>query len=520
MGSIMTAALYQSHALEESRWSDVGVLLCTSIPSFMINLDSNIVAVSLRSISHSLDADFTSIEWVIGAYTLAFASLVLPAGVLADRYGRKRMLITGLAIFSAGSFCCGIAPNILVLDIARAAQGIGAALQLSSGLAILSHSFRGANHARAFAFWGFMTGLAIAVGPVAGGLITQHFGWGWAFCVNPIIGVATIALTLTSVVESGDPSATRIDLPGLVTFSSLLFLITLALIRGNHKGWTGPEVLSELTAAVGLFVLFVFVELRQERPMLELSFFRNATFVGANLAGLSFAACLLTMLTYLPIYFQGGLGYSAQAAGLLMLPLAIPMVLVPRMSVSYRFTGRTLLTGGLAILSAGLFLMALAAPHFSYVGMLAGMILAGIGGGVLNSEVVKIGIMVIPPARAGKASGMSGTIRFSGLVIGFAALGAILVSRISSIVVQDPAGGRLNNAAQFVRNVAAGNLAGASNTLPGLEELRELSFRSFGGGYQTILFVAAAFALAASVLCWFLISPTDTDAVQESRKSK
>ena len=253
--------------------------------------------------------------------------------------------------------------------------------------------------------------------------------------------------------------------------------------------------------------------------MLDLSFFRNPTFVGANLAGLAFATCLLTMLTYIPIYFQGGLGYTAQAAGLLMLPLAIPMILVPRIAVSYRFTGRTLLTEGLAILGLGLFLIALAAPHFSYGGMLGGMILAGIGGGVLNSEVVKVGIAVIPATRVGKASGMSGTIRFSGLVIGFAALGAILVSRISSMVIQDPAGERLDNAAEFVRNVAAGNLAGA-NTLSGMEGLRELALRSFGDGYQTILFVAAAFTLAASMLCWFLISPADTAPVQVVPRSE
>ena len=244
------------------------------------------------------------------------------------------------------------------------------------------------------------------------------------------------------------------------------------------------------------------------------------SFIGANLAGLSFAACLLTMLTYLPIYFQGGLGYGAEAAGLLMLPLAIPMIVVPRLVVSYRFTGRTLLTGALAILSSGLFLMALAVPHFRYVDMLGGMILAGIGGGVLNSEVVRVGITVIPPARAGMASGISGTIRFSGLVIGFAALGAILVLRISSIAAGDPASAPLGDAAEFVRNVAAGNLTGASNVRSGLEGLRELSFRSFGGGYQTILFVAAAFALAVAMLCWLLISPADTAVVQAAHKSE
>ena len=321
---------------------NVDLLLCASVPSFMINLDSNIVAVSLRSISNSLDANFTAIEWVIGAYTLTFASLVLPAGSLADRYGRKHVLIAGLAMFSLASFFCGAAPNVRVLNVARAFQGAGAALQLSSSLAILSHGFHGAARGRAFAFWGTMTGIAIAAGPVVGGLITQHFGWERAFYVNPIIGVATIALTLTSVVESRDPNATRIDLQGLMTFSSFLFLITLALIRGNHKGWDSTEVLSEFAAAAALFVIFIFVELRQELPMLDLSFFRNPTFVGANLAGLSFAACLLTMLTYLPIYFQGGLGYGAQAAGLLMLPLAIPMIVVPRIVVSVRFSGRTL----------------------------------------------------------------------------------------------------------------------------------------------------------------------------------
>src|SRR3984957_9712820 len=152
--------------------SNVGLLLCATVPSFMINLDSNIVAVSLRSISHSFGADFTAIEWVIGAYTLTFASLVLPAGSLADRYGRRYMLIAGLAIFSLASFFCGEAPNILVLDLARAFQGVGAALQLSSSLAILSHDFHGAARGRAFAFWGTMTGIAIAGGPGARGPIT------------------------------------------------------------------------------------------------------------------------------------------------------------------------------------------------------------------------------------------------------------------------------------------------------------------------------------------------------------
>jgi len=158
-------------------WQRFLILLCVSIPSFMINLDSNIVAVSLSSIAHSLSADFADIEWVISAYTLTFASFVLPAGALADRYGRKRMLIIGLGIFTLASFICGAAPNVTVLNAARALQGIGAALQLSAALATLSHAFRGPDRARAFAFWGSVIGIAISLGPVAGGFITQHFGW-------------------------------------------------------------------------------------------------------------------------------------------------------------------------------------------------------------------------------------------------------------------------------------------------------------------------------------------------------
>ncbi len=202
------------------RMQAILILLCVSVPSFMINLDANIVAVSLSSIAHALKAEFAGIEWVISAYTLTFASLVLPAGALADRYGRKRMLLLGLAIFTLASFACGAAPSVAVLNAARAAQGVGAALQLSAALATLSHVFRGAAPARAFAFWGSVIGIAISLGPVVGGLITQTLGWEWAFYVNVPVGLVMIALPLYAVEESRDPDATRVDLPGVVSFSA------------------------------------------------------------------------------------------------------------------------------------------------------------------------------------------------------------------------------------------------------------------------------------------------------------
>jgi EmrB/QacA subfamily drug resistance transporter len=488
------------------------ILLCVSIPSFMINLDSNIVAVSLSSIAHSLHADFAAIEWVISAYTLTFAALMLPAGALADRYGRKRLLLAGLTVFTAASFLCGAAPDVAVLNSARALQGIGAALQLSAALATLSHEFRGPARARAFAFWGSVIGIAIALGPVVGGFITQTFGWQWAFYVNIPVGAAMIALTLYAVDESRDPDARRIDIPGFLTFSAGLLLITLALISGNRAGWGSRPILIELAAAAVLFVLFLIVETAQQRPMLDLDVFRQPTYIGANIAGVAYAAALLTMLTYLPMYFQGGLRYGPQAAGLLMLPLAIPLFVVPRIVVAHlthRFSGRALLTTGLAFVAAGLLWMGLEARRFDYGSMVGGMLLAGIGAGILNGETAKVAMTVIPPERAGMASGVAGTIRFSGIVIGFAALGAILFNRVATAVAAGLPDQLGADRADLIRTIAAGNLA----SLPSRAGLQDLAISSFGDGYQAILFAAAAFASVAALSCWCLVRATDTAPV-------
>src|SRR6201996_3311081 len=194
------------------------VLVCTSAPSFMLQLDANIVSVSFPAIARSLNASSAGIEWVITAYMLSFASLLMPAGALADRFGRKRLLVVGLSTFTFASVLCGAAPNLPVLIAARALQGAGAAMQLSSALATLSHSFQGEARAKAFAFWGSVVGIGIALGPVVGGLITQGFGWEWAFYVNLPIGVTLIALIIRVIDSSRDPEAMRLDLPGVACF--------------------------------------------------------------------------------------------------------------------------------------------------------------------------------------------------------------------------------------------------------------------------------------------------------------
>ncbi|WP_213773134.1 MFS transporter [Bradyrhizobium sp. dw_78] len=497
------------------------VLICVSAPSFMLQLDANIVAVSLPSISDSLKANFAGIEWVVTAYTLAFASLLLPAGAFADRFGRKRVLMTGLVLFTAASFFCGAAPNLATLVTARAFQGAGAALQLSAALATLSSFFKGDERARAFAFWGSVVGIGISLGPIVGGLITQGFGWEWAFYINLPVGALTIALVAVVITDSRDPGAVRFDLAGVSTFSAFLFLTTLALISGNHDGWTSPHILAEGIGAILFLALFAVVELREARPMVDFSFFRRPTYLGANIAQFSFAAGLLSMLTFMPIYFQHALGFSPRAAGLAMLPMALPLFIVPRIVTSYlshRLTGRTLLTAGLALVSIGLGLVALVAGHQDYRWMLAAMLVTGLGAGLLNGETTKVGMTVIPAERAGMASGISGTMRFTGIVIGFAALGVVLFSRISVLISAALPAIDDNARAGFIRDVASGNLSGDGIPSISAATLHALALQSFTAGYTMLFAASAAFCLVATILTWWLVQASDTQPIAKKQR--
>lgn len=491
------------------------VLLCVSIPSFMINLDSNVVAVSLPTIARSLRADFADLEWVISAYVLTFAALLLPAGTLADRYGRKRTLIVGLAIFTIASFFCGAAVDATTLNVARAVQGVGAALQLSAALAILSHSFQGPDRARAFSFWGSVVGIAITLGPIAGGVITQIFGWQWAFYINLPVGVVLIILTAKFVRESADPHSRGIDFAGVASFSLFLFLLTLALISGNRLGWTDRMIVIELIAAAAAFLVFLIVEARHARPMLDLSFFRHRTYIGASVVSLAFSMSFLTMVTYVPMYFQGGFAATPIEAGLLMLPMAVPVFVVPRListPLARRASDRVLLATGLALVASGLFGMALVAIDMNYPAMLIAMFVSGCGAGIVNGEVARVSMTVIPPARAGMASGIGGTVRFSGIVIGFAVLAAILFQGIAATIAGAAATLPSLDAAQLAHQIAAGNLQGQ----PG-STLLHLSRSAFADGYQALFLAAGIFAASAAALAWWLIRTNEVTPVSALR---
>ncbi|WP_109478244.1 MFS transporter [Paraburkholderia sp. C35] len=489
------------------------ILICTSAPSFMLQLDANIVSVSLTSIARSLHAGFSGIEWVITAYMLSFASLLMPAGALADRFGRKQMLMLGLGIFTLASALCGAAWSLPVLIAARALQGAGAALQLSSALATLSHSFQGEARGRAFSFWGSVVGIGIAAGPVVGGLITQTFGWQWAFYVNLPVGIVLIAMIARVIESSRDPHAMRIDLPGVGCFAGALFLVTLALIEGTHRGWRDPWIVGELVCAALLFALFVTVEQRQTRPMLELQYFRKPTYLGAVLAQFSFSIGMLTMLTFLPIFLQSGLGFGSAIAGLMMLPMVVPLFVVPRLvsrHLAHRLSGRALLSLGLSLVCAGLIAFYLVANLLAYEPLVVGMLLVGVGAGILNGETTKVGMTVIPKERSGMASGVSGTVRFTGLVLGIAVLGAVLYGSIERSVSRALPAMSTSDLLHLVQNIAAGHLG--QLTVPGLDvaALHRLSVHSLAAGYQMLFLCAALFMLISAILTWKLVNPLET----------
>jgi EmrB/QacA subfamily drug resistance transporter len=494
------------------------MLLCAAGTSFLIMLDSNIVAVSLPAIARDLHGVFTDIEWVVSAYLLSFAALLMAAGALADRLGRRRVLLAGLSIFTASSLLCGLAPGTGLLNAARALQGAGAALQLSAALAVIGHGFRGHERARAFAFWGTVVGVAVALGPIVGGLITSYLGWRWAFLINVPVGAVLIALAMTSVDESRDVDAQRLDLPGILLFAGGLLSIVWALIAANGAGWDSPSTLTKLGLGLVLLVAFSVVERLQARPMVELELFRDRTVLGAAIAMLGYAATAQVMVTILPLYLQDAFALTPDRAGLGMIPFALPLMACPMVAsrLSARMSGRALLALGLGVVSFGNAVVALAVTlGAGYAAVAIGMAATGAGAGLLNGETTKVQINAVPPGRAGMASGIAGTTRFVGIVVGIAGLGAVLAAiaerRLRGLGIAAVTAQTVNWHSLSLRIVGGDAAGGLSALAADLRTPLEPALRaSVSAGFGAAFAVAALFAAVSSILAWALVRATDT----------
>ena len=494
------------------------MLLCAAGTSFLIMLDSNIVAVSLPTIARDLNATFTDVEWVVSAYVLSFAALLMAAGALADRLGRRRVLLAGLSVFTVASLLCGLAPDKGLLNAARAVQGVGAALQLSAALAVIGNGFRGHERARAFAFWGTVVGIAVALGPILGGLITSYLGWRWAFLINVPVGIVLIAPAVTSIDESRDADAQRLDLPGILLFGFGLLSVVWALIAANGVGWESPATLTKLGLGIALLVAFGVVEKLQARPMVDLALFRDRTVLGAAVAMLGFAAAAQVMMTILPLYLQDAFGLPPDKAGLAMIPFALPLVACPTVAsrLAARMSGRAVLALGLGIVALGNAAIALAiAAGAGYAAVAIGMAVTGSGAGLLNGETTKVQINAVPPARAGMASGIAGTTRFVGVVMGIAGLGAVLAAtaegRLRGLGMQVAPAATVDWHSLSLR-IVGGDAGGGLSTLAAdlRASLGPAVRASVSTGFGAALTAAAIFAAIASLLAWVLIRASDT----------
>ncbi|CAB3752248.1 MFS transporter [Paraburkholderia solisilvae] len=482
---------------------NTSLLLTASLGCAMTVLDTNVVGIVLPSIARDLNASFADIEWVISAYVLCFASLLLPAGSIADRFGRKRVFITGITLFALASLACGLAPTAQALYVARALQGVGAALQLAPALAVIGHAFHGENErARAWAIWGGIMGLTMVVSPLIGGVINALLGWRWAFNINVPICAALAIAVFKIVDESRDPTPRTLDFPGIALFASAMFGLTWALILGPERGWTSAAVVLRALAGLCLFALFATVERRRAHPMLDLTLFRSWPFVGAIVAMFAYAACAQVMASLLPLFLQNARGESALDAGVGMLPFALAMLLLPMVG---RRLGRYLapyqiLTLGLVIVGCGNAVMSVAAHADGLTILIAGMALLGSGGGLLNGETQKAIMGTVPRDRAGMASGISTTSRFSGILLGFSGLGAVLAVGVHNAVLRNLADAQVPAAPGFVDRIVAGDFERATQLYPQsiARSVARLARAGYGVGFGHAFLAAAVVALAAA----------------------
>src|SRR4051794_41589363 len=451
-------------------------LAAVCVATFMLLLDVTIVNVALPDIQTSLGSSFDDLQWVVDAYALTLASLLLTAGALADLLGRRILFAVGLVLFTLASAACGAAQSPLWLEVSRGVQGIGGAILFATSLALLANAFRGRERGTAFGVWGAITGVAVALGPVVGGALTTALSWRWIFFVNLPVGVVALAITLWKVDESRFREGRRVDWIGFVLFTASLAALVYALIKSEQLGWGSTTIVACLAGAVVGLVLFVIAERLQQAPMFDLHLFRKPTFAGGAFAAFGLSAALFAMLLYLVLYLQDVLGGAALTTGLRLLYLSGGSLVAAAISgrLSARVPIRLLIGPGLGLVGLGLLLMRGIEPGTDWTHLIPGFVCAGVGTGLVNPPLASTAIGVVPPEQAGMASGINSTFRQVGIATGIGALGAIFQHNQSA-------------------NLAAGQPRDAA----------------FIGALNDILLVGAIVALVAGGLAFVLIRSKD-----------
>ena len=402
---------------------------------FMAMLDNTVVNVALPTIQRDLGSGVSGLQWIITAYTLFFASLMLTGGTLGDLYGRKRWFLSGLIVFTSGSLLCGLAPSLHWLVVGRAIQGIGAAALLPGTLSILITTFPDPRErAQAIGLWAGVSGLALAAGPVLGGVLVDSLGWQSVFFVNVPIGIVAFFVALRNVRESSNPEGRSLDVRGQVLAIVSLGALVYGLIEANNYGWTSPFILTLFAVGVVAQVAFLWVEAHTRSPMLPLRFFRNPTFAaGSTVAGLiSFG--MFGIFFFLTLYWQNIQGYSALQMGLRVLPLTGAIIFTAPLAgqIAGRIGSRWPMTAGMTIAGTGILLLERITPTTAYGALWWNMLMLGVGMGMVMAPMTAAVTSTVPRARAGMASGTTNATREVGGVFGIALLGAIVTHWFSS----------------------------------------------------------------------------------------
>ncbi|MET9456637.1 MFS transporter [Streptomyces canus] len=402
-------------------------LVITSVAGFMAALDNLVVTTALPSIREDLGGGLHDLEWTVSAYTLTFAVLLMTGAALGDRFGRRRLFLTGLTIFTGASAAAALAPGIDSLIAARAVQGVGAAIMMPLTLTLLTAAVPAARRGMAYGIWGAVNGLAVASGPLIGGSLTEHISWQWIFWLNVPLGVALLPLARLRLAESHGTGA-RLDIPGTLLASGGLFGIVYGLVRGPSDGWTDTVVLLALFAGAALLTAFVLYSTRAKNPMLPMRLFRSRAFSGINAASLLMFLGMFGSIFLLSQYMQGVLGYSPTEAGLRMLPwTGMPMLVAPIAGIlSDRIGGRPVVATGLFFQAAGLAYMAsVVTVDASYSAQLPGLILSGIGMALFFAPASNLVMSSVRSEEQGIASGANNALREVGGALGIAVMASI-----------------------------------------------------------------------------------------------
>jgi EmrB/QacA subfamily drug resistance transporter len=401
----------------------------------MIMLDNTVVNVALPAIKADLGISTAELEWTVAAYALTFASLLLTGGKLGDLLGRRLIFTIGLAVFTLSSLACGLSSSAPQLISARAVQGVGAALMMPATLSIISATFPARERGMAIGIWAGVSAMALAIGPLLGGIITEHISWNWIFFVNVPIGVLAVVAAIFVVPESKDTShEQRLDLPGLATSAIGLFALVYALIEANSYGWTSPRILTLFAVAVLALVAFVLLELHQRLPMLDLSLFKNGTFAGANLVAILVTLAMFGIFVFFPIYMQTFRGWSPIQAGAALLPWTLMVVIFAPIAgkLSDRVGSRWLMAGGMTVVAVCCLLLSTVTLHSSFWHMLPAFILGGFGMSFVMTPMSAAAMGAAPVDKAGVASGVLNTFRQVGVALGIGIMGAIITNRAAA----------------------------------------------------------------------------------------